>query len=362
MTRKALDYAILACDTMIKKFAPQDLPPVKFHYHQGVFLSGMQHTWHLTGDTKYYNYIKDWVDSVTTKSGEIIKYKPDELDDMQPGILLFELYEKTGDERYKKVLETIAELLKNWTCNPYGGFWHKGIRNQMWMDGMYMGGPIMTELAKKFGYEEFYDTVHLQMTLMRDHARDPKTGLFYHAWDPYKEAEWADKETGCSAHFWGRAMGWYAVAMFEIAELMPADHPKRQDFIDTGIQLINDLLKYQDADTGLWYQVVDKGDQPDNWTEVSCSCLYNYALCKAINMGYLGQEYHKYAQKAYQGVIDTLGYDENGGIQVQKVCIGTGINDYEGYINRPTSTNDLHGMGAFLLMCCEYHTAFDGKK
>ncbi len=357
MNKSALDYAVLACETMMKKFAPQDLPLVgRFHYHEGVFLSGMQNVYHLTGDEKYFDYIKGWVDSIVRENGDIVTYFPGELDDMQPGILLFELYEKTGDNRYKTALDTLASHLEKWPANSEGGFWHKDTqKDHMWLDGMYMGGPIMTEYGLKFDRKDFWDTVHLQMSLMKKHCRDEQTGLYYHIWDASKECEWVDKETGCSNFFWGRAIGWYAVAMFEIASLLPESYEKRNDFINTGVELLEKLIKYQDKQTGLWYQVVDKGHMPDNWHEVSCSCLFIYALCKAINMGEMSQDFKEYAKKGYEGVVSTLKYYEDGGLCVNRVCVGTGVGDYEHYINRPTSENDLHGMGAFLLMCCEYY-------
>lgn len=358
--RNSLDYAIAACDTMIKKFEAKNLPPVgRFHYHQGVFLSGMQKVFYLTNETKYYEYIKAWVDSVLREDGSFTEFMTDELDDMQPGILLFDLYERTGEKQYKIALDKIADILKDWNCNSEGGFWHKDMfPEQMWLDGMYMAGPFMTEYGEKFDYAPFFETVHLQMELMKKHNTDKKTGLMYHAWDAVKKQSWADEVTGCSAEFWGRAIGWFVVAMFDIAEKLPESFSKRQDFVNTGIELVKAIFKYQDKESGLWYQVVDKGERADNWTEVSCSCLFIYAVCKAIRLGFLNaDDYAGYIKKGYEGIISTLGFTNEGDVLVNKVCVGTGVADYGYYIRRPTSTNDLHGMGAFILMCCEYFKA-----
>lgn len=363
MEKTALDYAKLACGAIMQTCKPEDLPPKgHFHYRQGVFLSGMQETYHLTSDETYAKYSKAWVDAMINKKGEFVFQIPDELDDMQPGILLFELYERTGDKRYKKALDTIASYFRHWKCTEEGGFWHKGThKNEMWLDGMYMAGPFLAEYGKTYQEPAFFDTVHLQMTLMKQHQRDEKTGLYYHAWDATKSLWWANKETGCSSYFWGRAVGWYAVAMFQIADILPETYEKRQDFITTGVQLLQSLLPYQDARSGLWYQVLDRGAWKDNWPEISCSCLFTYALCMAIRMGCLGETYKAYAQKAYDGIVQTLGYDEQGRLQVQGVCVGTGVCNYDGYVNRPVSTNDLHGIGAFLLMCCEYYQLFQSE-
>jgi unsaturated rhamnogalacturonyl hydrolase len=141
-------------------------------------------------------------------------------------------------------------------------------------------------------------------------------------------------------------------------DYLPDDFPKRQEFIDAEIDIINALIKYQDEATGLWYQVVDRGDDPNNWHETSCTSLYTYSIAKAIKKGLISADkYAKYAHKGYQGVIDTLAF-EGEDVIVSKICVGTGVGNYEFYLKRPTVANDLHGMGAFVLMCSEYYDAF----
>ncbi len=340
------------------KFEPESLPPDRFHYHQGVFLSGMEKCWRETKNNKYYDYIKRWVDSQVLADGSIKKYKPDELDDIQPGVLLFNLFEQTGDERYKKALHILVPLLKSWRTNPSGGFWHKGhYPNQMWLDGLYMAGPIAVQFGKTFGESEYYDMMTYQAILMEKHTKDPNTGLLYHGWDETKAAAWADPATGLAPEFWGRAIGWYPVALLEMFEYLPEDHKDKAKLTTILQHLLIALTKYQDVSTGLWYQVVDKTDRADNWLESSCTALYVHAIAKAVRFGYLDAKYLEYAWKGYQGVIDTLKFDENGNVIIGQICIGTGIGDYAHYIARPTSENDLHGAGAFILMCVEMSLA-----
>ena len=358
--KTALDYAKMGADTLIRKFTVEELPPKnRFHYHQGVFLSGMQRTYFLSGEQKYYDYIKAWVDYYIDENGEIRYCDVREFDDMQPAILLYDLYQKTGDERYKKVLDRFVPIVEMWPTNAQGGFWHKYHReNQMWLDGLYMIGPYSAMYAHHFGTKEyFFETAYQQMNLMRRNMTDPKTGLLYHAWDDSKVIDWADKKTGLSPEFWGRAIGWYAVAILDILDYMPKDHPRRQDFIDAERDIVNALVRFQDDATGLWHQVVDKGGEEGNWLETSCTNLYNYAICKSIKTGIIDKSYAKYAHKAYQGVIDSLTFEGENcqDLIVSNICIGTGVGDYKFYINRPTVKNDLHGMGAFLLMCSEYY-------
>ncbi|MBQ8880259.1 MAG: glycoside hydrolase family 88 protein [Clostridia bacterium] len=361
----ARELAILSCETMMKKFEAKDLPPIrKFHYHQGVFLSGMLHTYHLTGDERYYQYAKDWVDSLLGEDGLPCDMDTTALDDLQPGILLYEMYEKSGDDRYKRILDKIIYHIDRWPKSEEGGFFHKdnGRSANMWLDGMYMGGPVTVEYGVRFNRTDLFDEVHKQMSLMRDRITDNETGLMYHAYDQTKKAVWADKETGRAPHFWGRAMGWYAVAMFEIAELLPKSYAKREEFIEKGKELLEALFKYQDEKTGLWYQVIDKTRDAENWHETSCSCLFLYALCMAIRMGVFEKnKVQSIAVKAFEGIKTKLIFGEDNYLGVGGVCIGTGVGDLPHYYGRPRSENDLHGVGAFLLMACEYSAVFDNE-
>ncbi len=356
--KTALDYARLACDTLMRKFAPEALPPRRhFHYHQGVFLSGMHKTCLLSGDEKYRGYIKAWVDSLVDGYGNIMDFNPGQLDDLQPGILLFPLYERTGEARYRAAMDTIAYYMEHFPKNPEGGFWHKAwYRNQMWLDGLYMAGPFCAQYGAVFDKPAFFDSVVSQAELMERKTRDPRTGLWYHAWDYEKKQPWADPQTGLSREFWGRSMGWVPVALLDELEFLPAAHPGRAVLKRIACDLLLSLIPYQDKETGLWYQVTDKGGQAGNWLESSCTCLYTAAVCKAVRMGLMDRAHLDTARKGCQGVLRRLEHDENG-MLIGNICIGTGVGDYAHYCARPTSTNDLHGVGAFLLMCPEAEQA-----
>ncbi|MDR1599521.1 MAG: glycoside hydrolase family 88 protein [Oscillospiraceae bacterium] len=349
-----LAHARDACDTMLRRFRPEDLPPLKhFHYHQGVFLSGMHKTYQITGDERYYDYIKDWIDSLIDPYGNITHFNPGQLDDLQPGILLFPLYERTGDPRYKTAMDTIAYYLRHFAKNPDGGFWHKAWdRNQMWLDGLYMGGVFCAMYARAFGASELMDSAAFQAMEMERRTRDESTGLWYHAYDYDRRQPWADRETGRSPEFWGRAMGWVTVALLDELDCAPEDHPGRSGMVRAVTGLLRSVSRYQDGGSGLWYQVIDKGGGPGNWLESSCTCLFAASLFKAARLGLLDAPYLDQARKAARGVASRLYHDDNG-LVVDNICVGTGVGDYNHYINRPTSRNDLHGVGAFLLMCAE---------
>lgn len=349
-----LNLAERACETLMRKFDAPLLPPVDhFHYHQGVFLSGVCKTWQLTGKQKYFDYMKAWVDRYILQDGNIDDFNSGHLDDLQPGILLYPLYRETGDERYRLASDTIAWYVSHMAVTPEGGFWHKShLRNQMWLDGLYMGGPVLMEYAVLNHREDLIDLIVKQVRLMKKNTRDEKTGLWYHAWDYEKRQPWADPVTGKSPEFWGRSMGWVPVALMEEYELLPENHPARKELGETACELLEALIPWQDSESGLWYQVVNKGGQPGNWLESSCTCLYTAAICMCVRNGLMSTDKLEIVRNAAQGIINRLGEDEKG-LLIGGVCIGTGVGDYPFYCARPTSVNDLHGVGAFLLMCTE---------
>ncbi len=370
--KSVLDYGKWACDTMIAKYEPQDLPPKDvFFYHQGVFLSGMQGIYALTGEKKYFDYVKAYVDHVLGPNGEIIGFchemtRPQTpslakrslqfLDCKQPALLLFQLLEETKDEKYKRALETIIESLYYWPVNEFGGYWHMMTQhNQMWLDGAYMVGPLAVTYAEKYGEDTLRDRAVHQVFLMEEHMKDEKTGLYYHGFDASKKEPWADPVTGLSGQFWGRAVGWYAVAVLDMLEHIPSAHPGVERLKRIERELLEALVKVQDPKTGMWFEVLDRGEDAANWVESSCTCLFLYSFAKAIRTGILSETYGDVLEKGCKGLFASLQTDAQGGFVMGNICCGTCIDEgtYAHYIGRPVIKNDLHGMGAFLLMCAE---------
>ena len=356
--KRPLFYAKASVETMMRKFKGPDLPPRgRFHYHQGVFLSGVYKTYQACGDERYFQYVKSWVDSCIDENGVILDCDKTQLDDQQAGILLYPLLDRTGDAKYKKVLDAILPVIREFPRNEAGGFWHKHrYPDQMWLDGLYMAGPVTAEYGKRFNVPEDLDLVAQQALLMEEKTKDPRTGLLYHAWDCSKKVEWADPETGLSPEFWGRSIGWVPVAVLDDLDFLPETHPSCGELRRLVKELLEAVCRYQSQE-GRWYQVVDKPEGEGNWLETSCSCLFVAAICKAVRQGILPEEYLSYARKGYEGVINSLEWDGED-LLVGGVCVGTGVGNYDHYINRPTSVNDLHGVGAFLIMCTECEKVF----
>ncbi len=349
--KEPLFYARASIQTMMSKYKAPDLPPKgMFHYHQGVFLSGVYHNYLLTKEESWFDYIKDWVDSIIYPDGSINSYNPGMMDNIQPGILLYPLYDRTKDPRYKVALDVVTPCIYYGPKTKDGGLWHKHWHpDQMWLDGLYMGGPIMAEYASRFDKPEYIDLVTHQIITMRNKTKDEKTGLWYHANDSSKYQKWADKETGRSHEFWGRSIGWVPVAILDDLNFIPKDNSHYNEICDIVTDLLKSIVKFQ-SEEGRWYQVVDKGGVKGNWLENSCSCLFVTGICMAVERGLLDESYLDYARKGYEAVIKSLNWYGDQ-LVVGDVCIGTEVGDYDYYINRPVSLNDLHGVGAFLLMC-----------
>jgi unsaturated rhamnogalacturonyl hydrolase len=350
------DWAKAACNSLIASFLPGELPPAnRWHYHQGVFLQSMIRLWDLTQDENYLLYPKAYVDHLIDEQGNFY-FSRDELDAIQPGLLLFTLDAYFKEPRYWIAAEKLRQLFRTLNRTDEGGFWHKDkYPYQMWLDGLYMGGVFAIKYEVRYGEAGLIDMVLHQEKLMRTYMSDTATGLLYHAWDEKRRTPWANPETGCSPEFWGRSLGWYGMALADFLDALPGNHPAREQLTLLLGNFAAALARYQDAESGLWYQIVNKGDQPDNWLETSGSALFVYTIAKAIKHGYADQagSLGKAAKRGYEGLINRMQFDDQGRFVMPDICIGTSAGDYTNYITRPVCENDLHGVGAFVLACVE---------
>jgi unsaturated rhamnogalacturonyl hydrolase len=330
----------------------------KWRYDQGVILKGIEGIWNATGDGKYFNYIQKSMDYYVKDDGSIKGYKHDEfnIDHVNNGKLLLLLYRVTGKEKYKKAADRLRDQLREHPRTTEGGFWHKKIyTNQMWLDGLYMGQPFYAEYAMLFHEDTAFNDITRQFVLMEKHARDTKTGLLYHGWDESRQQKWADKTTGRSSNVWGRALGWYGMAMVDALDYFPAKHPGRDSIIAILNRFAKAITGVQDAKTGLWYDVVDKPNGPKNYFEASASSMLVYTLAKGVRKGYLPAAYLANAKKGYAGIIKQFIKTENGQTNLYGTVAVSGLGgnpyrdgSYEYYMSEPVVVNDPKGMGAFI--------------
>ncbi|GAA0374325.1 glycoside hydrolase family 88/105 protein [Bacillus horti] len=350
-----LMWAEKAGQSLMNTYEPHMLPPQEsWHYHQGVFLYGLYRLWEHGGKDEYFQYLKKYVDYLVDENGNFY-FRRDELDAIQAGLLLFPLYKNTWDQRYLVATKKLRNLLNTINKTSEGGFWHKDkYPYQMWLDGLYMAGPFAVKYGQLFNEPELVELVMLQEALMRKNTKDEATGLYYHAWDERGETPWSNPDNHCSPEFWGRSVGWYGMALVDILEDLPVSHPKRNELITVVQELVESLVGYQDGQSGLWYQIVDKGDRSDNWLETSASSLFLYTIAKGINLGIVDKSYAEYVEKGFEGTIrDKVDLSAEGQLSLNDICIGTSAGEYAYYVEREKSSNDLHGVGAFIMACVE---------
>jgi unsaturated rhamnogalacturonyl hydrolase len=333
----------------------------KWSYDMGVILKGFEGIWRNSGDVKYFTYLQKQMDVFVKDDGSIKAYKSDEytLDNINNGKLILTLYRIVSKEKYLKAAQMLREQLRTQPRTSEGGFWHKKIYPyQMWLDGLYMGGPFYAEYADLMHEDTAFNDIANQFIWMEKHARDPKTGLLYHAWDESKQQKWANKQTGTSPLFWARAMGWYADALVDALDWFPENHPKRKELIDILNRLVTAIEKVQDPTTNLWYDILayNGPGKEKNYFESSASSQFVYAIAKGVRKGYLPATKITIAKKGYAGIVKQFIKVENGQTNLYgtvKVS-GLGGNPYRDgsfdyYMSEPVIMNDPKGVGAFIL-------------
>jgi len=358
--------------------------PGVWGYEEGVLLDGMAAEWHSTADGQDFKYIKTAVDKYVTDNGTIFGYKADghTLDDIEMGRAVLLVYRVTQQAKYYKAVKFLREQLALQPRTASGGYWHKQIYpNQMWLDGAYMAEPFRAAYAVTFQEPGDFDDIAKQLLLMDEHMRDPNTGLLLrHGWDESKQMAWADKTTGLSPEVWARAMGWYAMALVDVLDWFPKDHPQRAKLLDALNRTATAIVAFQDKETGLWWQVMDEGpkrfdripggasDVPakkGNYLEASASCMFVYSLAKGVRMGYLPQSDAGSAERGWDGIQKQFVTTGADGLMVLNGTVKVGglggtpyrSGSFEYYVGEKTGANDAKGIGAFLLAGSEMEQA-----
>jgi unsaturated rhamnogalacturonyl hydrolase len=338
------------------------------NYELAVLLNGMDAAWYNTADGAYYQFTKQAIDPLIGPDGSIPTYDPaaNSLDNIALGRELLLLYRVTQNAKYYKAAALLRRQLSAQPRNPAGGFWHEQIYpNQMWLDGLYMAEPFYAEYASVFHQPQDFADITKQFSLIDDHARSWQTGLLYHGWDELRKQAWADKETGTSHIFWARGMGWYMMALVDTLPYLPKDDPNRATLLAILNRTAATIIRYQDKQTGLWHQVLDRPGAPGNYFESSAACMFTYALQKGVRLGYLPKQYAGNASHAWQGILGHfVQTDASGSVTITGTVkdIGLGGSPYHDgtyayYVGSPVVSNDPKGVGAFLLASTEMELA-----
>ena len=351
----------------------------KWDYTMGLFTLSLLKLNEQVPDARFVKFSEDKVGSLVSPDGTVKGYKLEEfqLDALNPCKTLLKLSKVSAEptERYFSGCAKMVFQLEKQPRTFDGGFWHKQrYTNQMWLDGIYMGAPFYAAMGRFSPNPQLvYNDVAKQIRLIDEHTYDAKTGLNYHGWVAAKIQPWANPQTGCSSNFWGRAEGWYAMALVDVLDYFPTNHPARAQIIATLQKTAAGILKWQDAKTGLWWQVLDAGERKGNYREATASAMFVYALAKGVNQGYLSRDYIPAITKGYAGIVENLikpagekswtltqccqvaglgGSPSNGKFR-------SGSFDY--YVGEPIVKNDLKGVGPFILAGIELQKLSETK-
>lgn len=334
-----------------------------WNYIDGCMITSLLSIGEITKDEKYFNFAEQFIDYYVSEDGSILGYDKStyNLDDLNEGRVLFELYEKTGKEKYRLAIDKQAEQLAEQPRTCTGNFWHKLIYpNQIWLDGVYMAQVFSAKYSKWYRNNDFSDVL-MQIKNVAKLMRDEKTGLYYHGLDCSKSIFWADPETGLSKNFWLRAIGWYSVAMIDVIEL--TDDAARAEIAPIFTQLMSDLLKFRDEESHMYWQVVHQPHKEGNYLETSGSAMIAYAMLKGARLGILDKNFEEAGQQTFDGICSRyLDFNADGELNLGGICLVAGLGpanntrrdgSYEYYISEPVVENDAKGVAPFILCYTE---------
>lgn len=336
-----------------------------WNYIDGCMILALLEIYSTTGEKKYYEFADAFIDHRVQEDGTITKYSVEEynIDNVNAGKTLFALYALNGKEKYRKAIDLIYSQVETQPRTEEGNFWHKKIYpNQVWLDGTYMAQPFYMEYETRCNGMHGCIDSYKQFMNIQKHMKDAKTGLYYHGYDESREMYWANPETGCSANFWLRAMGWFLVAMVDTLERM--DNQLYYEYRAIMAMLkdaVDAMIAFQDAESGMFWQVVDKAGVEGNYLETSGSALFAYAVLKGVRLGYLPKRYTAYGEKAFYGTCDRhLGVGADGALQLGGICLVAGLGgatrrdgSLAYYFSEPIVENDAKGVGPLLLAYTE---------
>ncbi len=341
----------------------RDGVPTNWNYIDGCMLTALLAMADISGDDHYFNFVRNFVDAFVGEDGAIRTFNPGKhtLDDINEGRVLFPLYDRTSLRKYRLGADTLKRALDAQPRTAEGSFWHKQIYpNQVWLDGIYMAMPFLTMYEKHFGNGDYSDVIR-QVRTVREHMRDEITGLYYHGYDASRSAFWADPVTGLSKSFWLRSIGWFAVALADLVELLPEGEGR-----DMVKDILSDLLAhvwhYHDPQTAMYYQVPDKPGEAGNYLESSGSAMLAYAMLKGARLGALDPAYADRGQATFDGIGRRYLSFEDGALHLGGICLVAGLGPednrrrdgtYAYYISEPVVQNDAKGVAPFVLCYTE---------
>ena len=342
-----------------------------WNYEDGCVLLGAKYLYDVTGEQKYFTFIENYLKHFVMDDGTIAHYEMEKfnIDSINCGKILFFMYDVTGEEKYRNAIEFIMNRLRIHPRCSTGNFFHKEIYpNQIWLDGLYMAQPFYMEYETRFENKEKYNDIISQFENVQKYLYDKEKGLCYHAYDEAKAQFWANKETGCSPNFWLRSMGWYLMALVDVMDKMSIEiYEQYRTLQDIYKLMLKGILQYQDKETKLFYQVIDRADVEGNYLETSGSAMVGYSILKACRMGILQQEkYESVGLEIVESLIENKLQEVDGKLELTGICSVAGLGpetnrrrdgSVEYYLSEPVFSDDSKGVGPFMMAYAQYLTA-----
>lgn len=334
---------------------------VNWNYTPGLEMKAFLDVYETYGGDDILAYVDAWYERCIEDDGHIkYYYKGDyTVDKVCPARTLFQLYDDTGKQKYRFAADSMMTRLSKHPRTSEGAFWHKtDYPYQVWLDGLYMAEPFYAGYTARYAQDKdaaWADIVN-DFTVAARHTYDPVTKLYRHAWDETRSMFWCDPQTGQSEHCWGRALGWFSMALVDVLEIMPEDVQGRKALLEILRGIVDVLPSFADPVSGMWYQVLDCPGREGNYLESTCSAMFSYTLLKGVRLGFLDASLEDYARKVYGGLVETfITEDADGLLSIDQCCSVGGLGgkemrkgDYEYYLSEPVRSNDPKGVGPFI--------------
>lgn len=344
-------------ETIMRRYPRAGLYPYKnWSYSQGFMLWGFILLYKTAGNAKYRDYVLEFCDSHVEESGTIPAFSGGDMDDMFNGSVLVWAHEQTGNKKYEKACHHIRAAFDDYPRTKEGGFWHsRKLPHQMWVDGVFMGQMFFSKYARHFSGADIRETIN-QLQIIYHYCNKNSTGLILHAYSDDRMAPWADPVTGLSPEVWSEGLGWYALMLPHALEAMDKNIVGYDSIVRQYRELAESLKAAQNKETGLWYQVVDKGENGDNWTDTSGSAMFQYSILRALQMGIVkGTEYEELVQRGHEGILTRIHENSDGLLDITGACDGLCVQkSYSDYVHYPRQINAKEAVAAVLWALEEY--------
>ncbi|MBR5020655.1 MAG: glycoside hydrolase family 88 protein [Oscillospiraceae bacterium] len=335
-----------------------------WNYIDGCMMIALLNMHKITGQARYYDFAENFLDYYVFEDGSIRGFKEEEynLDNICEGRVLFDVYAKSGKEKYRKAIDTLYGQILRQPRTHEGNFWHKAIYpNQVWLDGLYMAQVFYARYTTDLEGGKNYADIRRQFRTVREKMFDPATGLYRHGYDASKTAFWAG-EDGCSRNPWLRSLGWFSAALIDVTAEVKDDPEFVAEMTGIARELAQNLLPYIDADSGMLWQVPNQVGREGNYPETSGSAMVAYFYLKGARLGILDKSYAPVGAKIFQSICDRYLTETDGKLNLGGICLVAGLGPennrrrdgtYEYYISEPIVENDAKGLAPFLMCYTE---------